>query len=144
MRLTPEQKNQNVLNRIIEINTECFPSVRASDEKLTHLFRTGEVFVSYHPHEVLGFAICERFIPESPRLVIIAMKTACQGKGLGKTLLDEVLRFYEDERCHCLTLTVNSKNARAIKVYEDAGFRYVSILKNHFLQDGDGVLMRRE
>ena len=144
MRLTDEQKNENVLNRILEINRECFPSVRASDEKLTRLFRTQAVFVSYRPHEVTGFAICEQFVFENPRLVIIAVKPACRGQGLGKDLLDEVIEFYRIEGCKSLTLTVNSKNARAIKMYENAGFRHVSLLKKYFLQDGDGILMKRE
>ena len=67
-----------------------------------------------------------------------------QGQGIGKNLLDEVLEFYRVEGCQSLTLTVNSKNARAIKMYENAGFRHVSLLKEYFLQDGDGILMKRE
>ena len=144
MILTNEQKNENVLNRILEINRKCFPSVRASDEKMTPLFRTGEVFFYIHCNAILGFAVCEQFIYETPRLVIIAVLPNYQGQGIGKKLLDEVIEFYRIEGCQSLTLTVNSKNARAIKMYENAGFRHVTLLKKYFLQDGDGILMRRE
>ena len=144
MRLTDEQKTKKRLACVLEINRECFPSVRASDEKMTHLFRTGDVFLDVYCCAILGFAVCERFVYEQPRLVIIAVLPDYQGQGIGKNLLDEVLEFYRIEGCQSLTLTVNSKNARAIKMYENAGFRHVSLLKEYFLQDGDGILMKRE
>ena len=144
MRLTDEQKTEKRLACVLEINRLCFPSVRASDEKMTHLFRTGEVFLDGYCNAILGFAVCERFVYEQPRLVIIAVLPDYQGQGIGKNLLDEVLEFYRIEGCQSLTLTVNSKNARAIKMYENAGFRHVSLLKEYFLQDGDGILMKRE
>ena len=144
MRLTDEQKTEKRLNCVLEINRECFPSVRASDEKMTHIFRTGEVFLDVYCNAILGFAVCEQFIFENPRLVIIAVLPDYQGQGIGKKLLNEVIEHYRIEGCQSLTLTVNSKNARAIKMYENAGFRYVTLLKRYFLQDGDGVLMRRE
>ena len=144
MRLTDEQKTQKRLSCVLEINRLCFPSVRASDEKMTHLFRTGEVFFDVYGNAILGFAVCERFVYEQPRLVIIAVLPDYQKQGIGKKLLDEVIEFYRIEGCQSLTLTVNSKNARAIKMYENAGFRHVSLLKEYFLQDGDGILMKRE
>ena len=144
MRLTDEQKTEKRLAGVLEINRECFPSVRASDEKMTHLFRTGEVFFDVYGNALLGFAVCKQFIYEQPRLVIIAVLPDYQGQGIGKKLLDEVLEFYRIEGCLSLTLTVNSKNSRAIRMYENAGFSHVSLLKKYFLQDGDGILMRRE
>ena len=71
MRLTDEQKTEKRLACVLEINRECFPSVRASDEKMTHLFRTGDVFLDIYCNAVLGFVVCERFVYEQPRLVII-------------------------------------------------------------------------
>ena len=144
MRLTDEQKTEKRLACVLEINRECFPNVRASDEKMTRLFRTGEVFLDVYCNAVLGFVVCERFVYEQPRLVIIAVLPDYQKQGIGKKLLDEVIEFYRIEGCQSLTLTVNSKNARAIKMYENAGFRHVSLLKEYFLQDGDGILMKRE
>jgi len=143
MRLTHDKADW--LPKIQELNRACFPSVRASDEKLTRLVNQGDVFIIRTSlDELIGFAICERFVFESPRLVIIAVDSNHQRRGYGKYLLDEVLEHYRAEGCQSLTLTVNSKNARAIKMYENAGFRYVTLLKKYFLQDGDGVLMRRD
>ena len=144
MRLTDEQKTEKRLACVLEINRECFPSVRASDEKMTHLFRTGDVFLDVYCNAVLGFVVCDRFVYARPRLVIIAVLPDYQKQGIGKKLLDEVIEFYRIEGCQSLTLTVNSKNARAIEIYENAGFRHVSLLKRYFLQDGDGILMIRE
>jgi ribosomal-protein-alanine N-acetyltransferase len=144
MRLTDEQKTEKRLACVLEINRECFPSVRASDEKMTHLFRTGDVFLDVYCNAVLGFVVCDRFVYARPRLVIIAVLPDYQKQGIGKKLLDEVIEFYRIEGRQSLTLTVNSKNARAIKMYENAGFRHVSLLKKYFLQDGDGILMKRE
>ena len=144
MRLTSEQKTEKRLNCVLGINRLCFPSVRASDEKMTHLFRTGEVFFDVYCNAILGFAVCEQFTFETPRLVIIAVLPDYQGRGIGKKLLNEALEHYRIEGCQSLTLTVNSKNVRAIKMYENAGFRHVALAKKYFLKDGDGILMRRE
>jgi ribosomal protein S18 acetylase RimI-like enzyme len=59
-------------------------------------------------------------------------------------LLKEAIDFYDDMGCHSMALTVNVKNTRAIKMYENAGFRQEKVLKRYFLQDGDGILMSRE
>ena len=145
MRLTDEQKTEKRLACVLEINRLCFPSVRASDEKMAKMFRTGDTFIIRTGlGDITGFAVCEQFIYETPRLVIIAVLPNYQRLGIGKKLLDEVIEFYRFEGCQSLTLTVNSKNARAIKMYENAGFRHVSLLKKYFLQDGDGILMKRE
>jgi [ribosomal protein S18]-alanine N-acetyltransferase len=144
MRLTNERKTDKLLDAVLEINRECFPSVRASDDNLTRLFRTGEVFVASYFNAIIGFAVCEHYVVETPRLVIIAVLLDYQHQGIGRELLYEVIGYYSLERCQALALTVNAKNARAIKMYENAGFKQVTLLKRYFLQDGDGILMRRE
>ena len=144
MRLTSEQKTEKRLNRVLEINRLCFPSVRASDEKMTHLFNTGEVFFDVYRNAILGFAVCEQFTFETPRLVIIAVLLDYQGQGVGKKLLAEVIEHYKSAGCMSLELVVNTKNARAIRMYKAAGFMIDKTLKKYFLQDGDGYLMRRE
>ena len=144
MRLTNEQKTQKRLDSVLEINRECFPGVRASDEKMTHLFRTGDVFFDVYCNAILGFAVCEQLTFESPKLTILAVLPDYQRQGIGRKLLDEVIKHYDIQGCQSLELTVNAKNVRAIKIYEDAGFRHVTLLKRYFLKDGDGELMRRE
>jgi ribosomal protein S18 acetylase RimI-like enzyme len=136
------------LPKVLELNQACFSGVqRAPDAEVRLRFNSPDcsVFILRTSlDELLGFAICERFVYEQPRLVIIAVLPNYQRLGIGKKLLDEVIEFYRVEGCQSLTLTVNSKNSRAIRMYENAGFKRVSLLKKYFLQDGDGILMRRE
>jgi ribosomal protein S18 acetylase RimI-like enzyme len=138
---------QEWLPKIQELNRVCFPGVRASDEKLALLVHSalGATFITRTSlDELVGFAVCEQFTFDAPRLVIIAVDPKWQRQARGGRLLEEVIDYYEDAGCRSLTLTVNSKNVRAIKMYENAGFRHVALAKRYFLKDGDGILMRRE
>jgi ribosomal protein S18 acetylase RimI-like enzyme len=145
MRLILTEQKREWLPKIQELNRACFSGVRASDEKLTRLVILGDTFIIRTSlDELVGFAVCEQLEFDAPRLVIIAINPTWQHQAYGRRLLEEVIAYYENMGCQSLSLTVNSKNARAIKIYEDAGFRHVTLLKRYFLQDGDGILMRRE
>jgi len=133
------------LPKIQELNRACFPSVRASDEKLMRLVNQGEVFITRTSFdELTGFAICEQFVPDEARLVIIAVDEGWRRQGLAQYLVDEIVEFYTLKGATFLSLTVHVDNVSAIRLYEVNDFKKIVRMKKYFLQDGDGFLYRRE
>ena len=91
MRLTDEQKTENLFSCVLEINRLCFPSVRASDEKMAKMFRTGDTFIIRTGlGDITGFAVCEQFIYETPRLVIVPFHADVKTQSLRRQLLMRV------------------------------------------------------
>jgi ribosomal protein S18 acetylase RimI-like enzyme len=58
----------------------------------------------------------------SGRVVLIAVAEDCQGRGLGRQLLEEGLSFLRKEGFQEVVLEVRSDNKRALSLYRTAGF----------------------
>ena len=95
-------------------------------------------------NEITGFAICEQFVPEEARVVVLAVDGAWRRQGIGQYLLDQIVEFYTMKKTEFLSLTVHVDNTQAINLYERNDFKRITVMKRYFLQDGDGILMRRE
>jgi len=75
------------------------------------------------------------------RIEGIAVAKRAQGKGYGKRLIDQAKRRAKARGKARITLEVRRDNARAVKVYRDAGFRIVGSLPGYYEDGGDAVRM---
>lgn len=66
-----------------------------------------------------------------------------RGRGLGMNLL-KFLTEFADENKFKITLEVNTKNEKALKLYKKNGFKVVSIRKDYYGIDKDAFIMWRE
>lgn len=78
--------------------------------------------------EVLGMAYAEQAVDyftqeRHGHLGIIAVAAEAEGRGVGRELLATVERWAAEQGFRFLTLNVFATNARAIDVYERAGYR---------------------
>ena len=87
--------------------------------------------VAEQGNEIVGFAIIQ-FILDEAHLLNIAVDPAQQKRGLGKLLLDEVLARSLDKQASTVFLEVRSGNARAIQLYQMAGFNEIGLRKNYY------------
>lgn len=112
---------------------------------LASAMERGEVFAAVDErNECLGFvrvalkgAFC-RF----PYLMLIAVREASRGKGVGNKLLAffEEIGFAEADK---VFLLVSHFNTRAQKLYEQVGYKSVGLLPGLILKDVDEVLMMK-
>ena len=58
-----------------------------------------------------------------------------QGKGIARQLLSQFIEYGEQQNAENLFLEVRESNARAIKLYEHAGFTQMSVRKNYYPSD---------
>lgn len=64
-----------------------------------------------------------------------------RGQGIGKKLIDEVIKVCDKELINMLTLEVRVSNNHAIKMYEDIGFKVGTIRKKYYENNEDALLM---
>ena len=64
-----------------------------------------------------------------------------RGQGIGKKLMDEVIKICNKEGINMLTLEVRFSNKYAIKMYEDIGFKVGTIRKKYYENNEDALLM---
>ncbi|MBM7606105.1 RimJ/RimL family protein N-acetyltransferase [Metabacillus crassostreae] len=69
----------------------------------------------------------------------IAVDQHYQGKGIGRKLLDELMKMAKDKNIHKLALRVLSSNEGAIDFYKKCGFTEQGRLVKEFLIDGEFV-----
>lgn len=69
----------------------------------------------------------------------IAVDQHYQGKGIGRKLLDELVKMAKDKNIHKLALRVLSSNEGAIDFYKKCGFIEQGRLVKEFLIEGDFV-----
>ena len=78
----------------------------------------------YHDGEVVGTCTCfpSRYIEKAVELWAYGLRGDCRGRGLGQQFLREVIAHNSGKM---IVLFVEKKNARAIHIYEKAGFQIV-------------------
>lgn len=65
-------------------------------------------------------------------------------KNIGRKLLGEILKKVRSEKFDIICLTVDSKNTAAVSLYESAGFKPSSVLKDEYGKGVDRVLYTLE
>jgi len=83
--------------------------------------------------EVLGYAYVDAFHSRSAyRFTLedsIYLRNGCQGKGMGRALLDALLNEVKKRDAHSIMAKIALPNERSIKLHEAFGFKNVGTLK---------------
>jgi len=101
--------------------------MQMTQEQFDHLFRTiGHVYGIYEGKRLAGFYWIEereRFL----HLHALILKSEFQGRGIGSEVLNMLASEYKDT-ASSIELGVHELNERAIRLYEQQGFRTVKQL----------------
>ncbi len=79
-------------------------------------------------------------IPNAEILNLFVIKNY-RGLGLGKKLVDSVIKICKKENIEILTLEVRVSNNYAINMYEQIGFKVGTIRKKYYENNEDALLM---
>ncbi len=95
----------------------------------------------------LGFVLA-RLAADEGEILTVAVARAHRRRGIGRLLMDAVLRQLHAERAAALFLEVDEANAPALALYRRLGFRQAGQRPDYYLVPGAGrrsaLVMRRD
>jgi ribosomal-protein-alanine N-acetyltransferase len=93
--------------------------------------------------EVLGYAGID-VAGEVADVMTMATAPAHRGTGIGRRLLDELVRRARERGCEALLLEVRADNDAARRLYDTNGFATISVRRRYYQPgDVDALVMRR-
>lgn len=99
--------------------------------------------VALEKGKVVGFGGIWIVVDEA-HVTTIAVDPAFRGKGIGKKLMDALLRHSVERGAVCSTLEVRASNEPAVKLYEKLGYQQVAMRKRYYPDNKeDAIVMWR-
>ena len=132
------------LQQVMVIENENFSKPWTDKGFLTFLLRYDTLFlVAEEDGEILGFAGVVMVLDEA-EVTNVAVKKSRQKEGLGRLLMESLIRLIAELEIEILHLEVRVSNEGALSLYKRIGFDAVGIRHNYYEEPReDAVLMRR-
>jgi ribosomal-protein-alanine N-acetyltransferase len=102
--------------------------------------RTSHAVVATEAGVIIGYAI-GWFVGDELHIGNIAVKRHRQGAGIGRELMENLLREASTRKAACITLEVRASNVKAISLYRKYGFKGIAIRRNYYTDNGEDALV---
>jgi ribosomal-protein-alanine N-acetyltransferase len=96
--------------------------------------------VGVHGDAIAGYAI-GWFVSDELHIGNVAVARDRQGRGLGKQLLEYMLKEASVRKVSIASLEVRSSNVRAISLYRKYGFKGVAVRRSYYTDNGEDALV---
>ena len=103
---------------------------------------TRHYVVACEGDEVVGYAGAFILAPDSD-VQTIAVAESARGQGVGRLLMDELLRAARAAGCTQMMLEVREDATAATALYTSLGFEVVSRRRDYYAPGSDALIMRR-
>lgn len=90
--------------------------------------------------EVIAYGGFHKVLDEG-QIANIAVRSDMRGKGVGRQLMQELLKLAKDNGVKRITLEVKDVNVRAINLYKSLGFTVEGIRKRYYANRYDALVM---
>lgn len=133
------------LEQVMEIENENFSVSWTETGFFTFLIREDTLFlVAQEKKEILGYCGVV-MVQDEGDITNVAVKKSWQNQGVGKKLMEELVKSTEQEGVARLFLEVRASNEPALRLYRNMGFVQTGIRKNYYEEPReDGIVMMRE
>lgn len=133
------------LEQVMEIENENFSVPWTETGFFSFLIREDTLFlVAQEGEEILGYCGVV-MVQDEGDITNVAVKKNRQNQGVGKKLMEELVKYTEQEGVTRLFLEVRASNEPAIHLYQNMGFVQTGIRKNYYEEPReDGIMMMRE
>ena len=139
-----EIMNKSHLVEVMKIDKECFPDPWSEKSFVDEMENENTVYLVAIDDGVLGYAGMWSVF-ENADITNIAVSPDARRRGIGESLLLELIKYAEKRGADNIRLEVRSSNTAAISLYEKCGFLEVGIRKKYYSDNGeDALIMERK
>ena len=141
-RLDIRRMNEHDIDEVWQIELDLFtmPWSRPSFLYEVSDSRNSYPVVGVERDSVVGYAIAW-FVADELHIGNIAVTKARQGRGMGKRLLEHLLKEASRREVEYATLEVRVSNVKAIRLYRSYGFRPIALRKRYYGDNGEDAMV---
>jgi ribosomal-protein-alanine N-acetyltransferase len=119
------------LDRIMEIEPRIYSHPWSRGNFADSLHAGYSCWIYESEGEVVGYAVMMSVLDEA-HLLNISIAQDCQGRGMGRALLEHVIDIARRHGAQMMFLEVRPSNKNAIALYESIGFNEFSVRKGYY------------
>lgn len=143
--ITIREMNKDDLNRVFEIENECFiePYKMSDLEYELNENPVNKMFVAIDGDNIVGF-IDFMITFNSSTLTQLAVTSSYRRKGIATQLLNKMVESFPkdiDDKVETIALEVRKSNIEALKLYKSFGFISVTIKPKYYKNLEDAIYM---
>lgn len=147
MSITIEDASFGDLDRLYEIETECFKEEAFTKSQIARLLGdyNSISLVARVERQIVGFVIGVIYADRKGlhgHIYTIEVLPAYRRRGIGERLLQEIESVFRHKDVEASSLEVREDNAAAIGLYRKLGYEAVGKLK-HYYRNAHGVYLRK-
>lgn len=148
MTLSIETASLRHLDRLYEIEKECFKKEAFSQQQIAKLLRDYNSInlVALEDTRVIGFVIGAIYFQRNAshgHVLTIDVSPPYRRRGIGSELLHEIETIFLERNVKTCHLEVREDNVEALSLYERAGYKKIGKLKNYYGR-ADGLYLRKK
>lgn len=119
------------LNNIMEIEPHIYSHPWTRGNFVDSLNSGYSAWVLESDGEIVGYALMMMVLDEA-HLLNISVAKAYQKRGLGRLLLEHMIRIAREKKAANMFLEVRQSNVSAISLYENIGFNEMAIRRGYY------------
>jgi ribosomal-protein-alanine N-acetyltransferase len=137
MNVTVEDATIRHLDRLYEIETQCFEKEAFTKKQITQLLTEYNAIslIAKVDSEIAGFVIGRASVDRNAlngHILTLDVSPRHRRKGVGKKLLEEIERIFKEKGAEACYLEVREGNAAALSLYLKFEYKKIGKLRNYY------------
>lgn len=127
--------------KVYELEKMCFSDYWSLESIKKDMKNANSVWLAAYDGDVLVGYACAMSVCDEAEINRIAVKSEYRSRGIGHSLLRELISELTRRCCHKIFLEVRENNKSAISLYKKNGFASIGIRKNYYCAPTENALM---
>ena len=145
--LTIEDASIRHLDRLIEIEMECFEKEAFTKQQIAYLLTdyNSISLVAKINDKIVGFIIGKINVQRKSlagHILTIDISPTHRRKGIAERLLQEIEKIFREKGIKVCYLEVREDNIAALSLYQKSGYKKIGRLKNYY-ENAHGIYLRK-
>jgi ribosomal-protein-alanine acetyltransferase len=147
MTVTVEDASVKYLDRLFEIETQCFDEEAFTKRQIAQLLTDYNSIglIAREDSEIVGFIVGMIYLDRKSvngHILTIDVSPSHRREGIGRTLLKELESIFAKNGVQASLLEVREDNVAAISLYRRVGYKEIGRLKNYY-GNAHGIYLKK-